>query len=85
MEETLHDHHTAIFYWWKAHICNLRLADNIDLMGSSNGELQDCTSRLVDRATAYGMEVNMEKSKIMINSTNNISADICMSGQKFEE
>ena len=45
-------------------------------MGGSNGEFQDLTNRLVDRATAYGMEVSTEKSKIMTNSTNNISAYI---------
>ena len=52
-------------------------------MGGSNGELQALTNRLVDRATAYGMEVSTEKSKIMTNSTNDISADI--NGQKSEE
>ena len=31
------------------------------------------------------MEVSAEKSKIMTNSTNNISADIRMNGQKLEE
>ena len=31
------------------------------------------------------MEVSTEKSKIMTNSMNNISADICMNGQKLEE
>ena len=31
-------------------ICNLRFAD-IDLMGGGNGELEDLTNRLVDRAT----------------------------------
>ena len=56
-----------------------------DLMSGSNGELQDLTSRFVDRATAYGMEVTTEKRKIMTNSTNNISADISMNGQKLEE
>ena len=54
-------------------------------MGGSNGELQDLTNRLVDRATAYGMEVSTEKSKIMTSSTNNISADINMNCQKLEE
>ena len=44
-------------------------------MGGSNGELEDLTNRLVDRATAYGMEVSTEKSKVMTNTTNNISAD----------
>ena len=54
-------------------------------MSGSNGELQDLINRLVDRALAYGMEVTTEKSKIMTNSTNNISADISMNGQKLEE
>ena len=31
------------------------------------------------------MEVTTEKRKIMTNSTNNISADISMNGQKLEE
>ena len=53
-------------------------------MGGSNGERQDLTIRLVDRGAAYGMEVRTEKSKIMTNSTNNISADISMKGQKLE-
>ena len=36
-------------------------------------------------AMVHGMEVSTEKSKIMTNSTNNISADISMKGQKLEE
>ena len=40
---------------------------------------------LVNRATAYGMEVSTDKSQIMTNSTNNISANISMNGQKLEE
>ena len=54
-------------------------------MGGSNGEPQDLTKRLVDRATAYGMEVSIEKNKIITNSANNISADISVNGQKLEE
>ena len=71
MQETLHNHHTSISIGGRP-ICNLRFADDIDLMGGSNGELQDLTNRLIDRATAYGMGVSTEKSKIMTNSTNNI-------------
>ena len=36
-------------------------------------------------AMVHGMEVGTEKSKIMTNSTNNISADISMNGKKLEE
>ena len=53
-------------------------------MGGSNGELQDLTNRLVDTAMVYGMEVSTEKNKIMTNSTNNMSADISMNGQRLE-
>ena len=78
-QETLHDHHTSISISGRSiggrPICNQRFAD-IDLLGGINGELHDLTNRLVDGATAYGMEVSTEKSKIMTNSTNNISADV---------
>ena len=45
-------------------------------MGGSNCELQDLTNRLVDIETAYGMGVSTEKSKIITNSTSNMSTDI---------
>ena len=77
MQKKLLDHHTFI-----RPICNLRFADDIDLMGGSSGELQDLTYILVDRKRANGTEVSTEKSKIITNSTNNIIADISMNGQK---
>ena len=58
---------------------------DIDLLGGSNGELQDLTNRLVDRARACGTEVSTEKSEVMTNSMNNISAGISLNGQKLEE
>ena len=68
-EKHLQHHHT-----WPTF--NLRFADHVDFTGGSNDELQDFTNRLVDRATAYEMEVSTEKSVIVTNSTSNISADI---------
>ena len=64
---------------------HLRFAADIDLMSSSNGELQDLTNRLVDIARANGMKVSTENSKVKTNSTNYISADISMKGQKLEK
>ena len=84
MKETLHDYHTSISIDGRP-ISNLRIADVVDIKGGSNGEFQDLTNRLEDRATAYGTEVSKEKSKIMTNSTNNISEDISMNSQKLEE
>ena len=77
MGESLHDQHIFISIGGRS-ICNLLFADVIDLMGGSNGELQDLSNIVVDGATAYEMEVCSEKSKIMTNNMNNISADICM-------
>ena len=72
MQETLHDHHISTSIGGKP-ICG------------NNGELQDLTNRLVDRATAYGMEVSIEKSKIMTNSTKNIIADVTTTGLKLKK
>ena len=73
MVGTFHDHNTSISIGGQP-ICNLQFADDIDFMGGSSSELQDLTNRLVDTARAYGMEVSTKNSKIMTNSTNNISA-----------
>ena len=84
MQETLHDYHTSISIGGR-YICNLRFADDVDLMGVSNGELQDLTNRLLEREMAYEIEVNTEKSKIVTNGTNCISTDMSMNGQKLEK
>ena len=84
MRETLHDFHSTISVGGRT-INNLRFADDIDLLGGSNEELQDLTRRLEERAGAYGMEVSTEKSKILVNSTNSVKAEIFMNGQKLEE
>ena len=57
MEETLHDHTPSISIGGRP-VCNLRFADDIDLMGGSNGELQDLTNRLTNRAGAHVREVS---------------------------
>ena len=84
MQKTLNDHHTSICIGGRP-ICNLRFADDVDLMGVSNGELQDLTNRLLEREMAYEIEVNTEKSKILTNGTNCISTDMSMNGQKLEK
>ena len=61
------------------------ISKDIDLMSGSNGKFQNFTKRLVDRVTAYEMEVSIEKSKVMTNSMNNISADVSMNSQKLEK
>ena len=84
MQKTLHDRYTSISIDGGS-ICNLQFADDIDLMGGNNGELQDLSNRFVDRATAYGVTISIQKCKIVTNSTKNINAYIIMNGQKLEE
>ena len=48
-------------------LCNLRLADGIDLLGDSE-ELQQLTEILEKTAAGYGMETSSDKSNIHINS-----------------
>ena len=48
-------------------ICNFRFANDFDIMGSSEAELQDFTTRLEKALECYGMEVSSEKSKIIVN------------------
>ena len=84
MRETLHNFHSIISIGGRT-ISNLRFADDIDLMGGSNTELQELTNRLTSRAGAYGMEVSSEKSKVMTNSANKTPAQIYMNGQQLEE
>ena len=84
MQETLMDHVTTVSIGGRP-LCNLRFADDIDLMGGSNAELQDLTDKLVNRAGAYGMEVSSEKSKVMVNSPTREIGDIRMNGSQLEE
>ena len=65
VQETVHNtNHKSISIGGRP-VCSILFADDIDLMGGSSGKLQDLTNRLVDRVTAYGMEVSTEKSKIV--------------------
>ena len=65
MQDTLQDHHMSISMGGR-HICNLRFADDIDLLGGTNQELQDFTDKLVARTGTYSMEESTEKSKVMV-------------------
>ena len=61
MKATLHNHQTSDSVAGRT-TCNLRFA-RIDLIGGSNGELQELSNRLVDRATAYEIEVSTKRAR----------------------
>ena len=50
-------------------ICNLRFADDIDLLASTSEELQMLTNNLAQSSGRFGMDLSCEKSKVMINTT----------------
>ena len=83
MLETLQDFQTSNLIRGRS-IGNLLFADDIDLIAGSNQELQDLTDRLTSRATAHGMEVSSEKSKVLVNTTDK-KANIVMNGENLEE
>ena len=84
MIETLHNFKSTISIGGRI-ISNLRFADDIDLMGGNNDELQELTNRLSNSAREYGMEISSEKSKVMVNSGDNATAQISMNGQQLGE
>ena len=84
MQETLSDHNTSISIGGRP-LCNLRFADDIDLLAGSSKELQELTDKLADRSGAYGMEISSEKSKILVNTSAASMANIVMNQQKLEE
>ncbi|CAH1266623.1 Hypp3444 [Branchiostoma lanceolatum] len=84
MQDTLQDHHTSISIAGRR-ICNLRFADDIDLLAGTNTELQDLTDKLTQSTGSFGMEVSTEKSKVMVNSKDETQAVIYMNGQQLEE
>ena len=65
-------------------ITSLRFADDIDGLAGEEEELANLVERLDKAATAYGMEISAEKTKLMTNNTSGINAEIKVNGQKLE-
>ena len=78
MITTLNDHHTFIFIGGRP-IRNPPFVDDIGLIGDSKGEIQGLINRSTDRTRSMKWQsAQFERSKVMTNSTNDISADISM-------
>ena len=65
-------------------ITNLRFADDIDGLAGREEELADLVERLDKTSTAFGMQINAEKTKLMTNNTNGFSPDIRVNGEKLD-
>ena len=64
-------------------ITKLRFADDIDGFAREQ-EMTKLVARLDKVSTAYGMEINAEKTKLMTNNTSGINTEIKVNGQKLE-
>jgi hypothetical protein len=81
MQETLDNFESSISIGGR-HVNNLRFVDDIDLIAGSESELQELTTKLETVTKNYGMEINIDKSKILINSyDDHIPTNIVMNGQ----
>ena len=65
-------------------ITNLRFADDIDGLAGREEDLADLVERLDKTSTAFGMQINAEKTKLMTNNTNGFSTDIRVNGEKLD-
>ena len=65
-------------------ITNLRFADDVDGLAGKEEELADLVERLDKTSTAFGMQNNAEKTKLMTNNTNGFSTDIRVNGEKLD-
>ena len=61
-----------------------RFADDIDGLAGREEELADLVERLDKTSTAFGMQINAEKTKLMTNNTNGFSTDIRVNGEKLD-
>ena len=59
-------------------------ANDIDGLAGEEQELAKLVECLDKAATAYGMEINAEKTKLMTNNTSGINTEIKVNGQKLE-
>ena len=67
-------------------VWNMKFADDIDLIAGTNKEHQYMINQLSKCASKYGMEINLEKSKVMVNSNDStIHADITLNDNKLKE
>ena len=70
LEEIMADiqnNHTSSISIGGLPISNLIFADDIDLIAGNTQELQALTDKLSNNASKYGMEISIEKSKVIIN------------------
>ena len=83
MTEALGDHEGAVSTGGRT-ITNLRFADDIGGLAGEEEEPAKLAECLDKASTAYGMEISVEKTKLITSNTSGINTEIKVSGQKLE-
>ena len=79
MTDALEDHEGTVIIGGRT-ITNLRFADHIDGLGGEE-ELTNLAECLDKASTAYGTEINAEKTTLTINNTSGVNKEIKVNGQ----
>ncbi|KAI0210308.1 Serine-protein kinase ATM [Lamellibrachia satsuma] len=83
MTDALENHQGTVSIGGRT-ITNLRFADDIDGLAGDEQELVNLVERLEKTSSSYGMEISAEKTKLMTNSTQGISTEVKVNGQRLE-
>ena len=82
MTDVLEDHEGTVSITGRI-ITDLRFADDIDGLAGEEEELVKLVQRLDKASTAYDMEINAEKTKLMT-KTSGINKEIKVNGEKLD-
>ena len=83
MSDALEDHEGTVNIRCRT-ITISRFADDIDRLVGEEEELTKLVERLDKASTAYGMEINTEKTNLMKNNTSGINREIKVNRQKLK-
>ena len=83
MTDALEDHEGTVSIGGST-ITILHFADDIDRFAGEEEELAKLAEHLDKASTAYGMEISVEKTKLMTNNTSGINTEIKVNGQKLQ-
>ena len=83
MADALNDHEGTVSIGGRT-ITNLLFTDDIDGLAGKREELANLEERLDKTSTAFDMQINAEKTKLMTINTNGISTDIRINGEKLD-
>ena len=75
MTDALEDHEGTVSIGGRT-ITNLHFNDDIDGLAGEKEELAKLVEHLNKASTAYGMEINAEKTKLMTSNTSGINTEI---------